>query len=119
MIIYSYSKCSTCRQALSFLKQLNITVEIKEINETPPSIDELKFMLKYQNDHLKKLFNTSGILYREMGLSQKLSKLELQQALELLSSNGMLVKRPFLLADNLGLVGFNKEEWSEKLHYFI
>lgn len=112
MLIYIYSKCSTCKEALKFLDSLKIKARIKEITETPPTPDELNAMLQYQNGNLKKLFNTSGNLYREMQLTEKLKEISLQQALELLTTHGMLVKRPFLLGKNFGLTGFNKNEWS-------
>lgn len=105
MRIYVYSKCSTCKDALRFLSEKGIQVEVKEIAETPPSICELKTMLHYQGGNLKKLFNTSGILYREMGLTEKLKNMALEQALELLNTQGMLVKRPFLLGKEFGLLG--------------
>ena len=105
MKIYVYSKCSTCKDALRFLSEKGIKVEVKEITETPPSVSELKAMLQYQNGNLKKLFNTSGILYREMGLTEKLKTMPLEEALYLLSTHGMLVKRPFLLGKDFGLLG--------------
>lgn len=113
MIVYIYSKCSTCKNALQFLKQNHIVYQAKEINLEPPSLKELKRMLHYKNGDLKKLFNTSGILYKEMGLSQKLEQFSEKEALELLSKNGMLVKRPFLLAEDLGLIGFKESEWDK------
>lgn len=76
---------------------------------------ELKQMLNYQNCSLKKLFNTSGLVYKEMGLKDKLPHLSIHQALTLLSQHGMLVKRPFLLGDNFGLLGFKETEWSLKI----
>lgn len=118
MRIYVYSKCSTCKDALKFLNEQGIKAEIKEITETPPSISELKTMLHYQNDNVKKLFNTSGILYREMGLTEKLKSMSLEQALELLSTHGMLVKRPFLLAKDFGLLGskvYDITSWKGRL----
>lgn len=115
MLIYVYSKCSTCKEALRFLKDLGSVPKIKEITETPPSLEELNTMLHYQNNNLRKLFNTSGNLYREMQLADKLKDMPLQKALELLESHGMLVKRPFLLGENFGLVGFNKAEWSHQV----
>jgi arsenate reductase len=111
MILYIYSKCSTCKEALSYLKELGIDVVVREITETPPSIDELNAMLHYQEDNLKKLFNTSGNLYREMQLAEKLPHMALQESLKLLSTHGMLVKRPFFLGKNFGLIGFNKANW--------
>lgn len=115
MIIYIYGKCSTCKTALHYLMERGIAHTAKEITKEPPSIAELQQMLKYQNGNLKKLFNTSGMLYKEMGLKEKLEHLPIDKALELLNQNGMLVKRPFLLEDDFGLVGFNETEWSKKI----
>lgn len=115
MIVYSYNKCSTCKNALRFLEQRQIAITVKEIVNHPPSLKELQKMLDYQEGNIKKLMNTSGNLYRELGLAEKLPKMTLIQILELLSKNGMLVKRPFLLGDGLGLLGFKEAEWSEKL----
>ncbi|MBI3237114.1 MAG: Spx/MgsR family RNA polymerase-binding regulatory protein [Chlamydiales bacterium] len=115
MIIYVYSKCSTCQQALRFLEKKKIAVTIREIVEQPPSIEELQTMLDYHRANIKKLLNTSGRLYREMCLAEKLQEMTLSQILKLLSEQGMLVKRPFLLGDNCGLLGFKETEWSEAL----
>lgn len=108
---YSYSKCSTCQKALNFLRQSKIECVVKEITLTPPTLKELHQMLAYQGGNLKKLFNTSGILYREMKLTEKLQEMSLEQAMGLLASNGMLIKRPFLLSHQFGLVGFSEKEW--------
>jgi len=110
--VYVYSKCSTCKEALRFLKQLGIKADTKEITETPPSLDELRTMLHFQKGNLRKLFNSSGNLYREMGLANTVDKMPLPQALELLTTHGMLVKRPFLLGKDCGLLGFNQAEWA-------
>ena len=111
MKIYLYSKCSTCQNAIRFLEKMKVSYTKKEITETPPSIEELTRMLKFQNGNLKKLFNTSGQLYREMHLTEKLSEMPLDEALKLLSQHGMLVKRPFLIEKDFGLTGFNEAEW--------
>ncbi len=117
MIIYIYSKCSTCQRALRFLESLKNknSFTIKDIVTTPPSFEELRQMLKFQNGNLKKLFNTSGQLYRELQLNNKLDGMPQEEALLLLSKNGMLVKRPFLLSEDFGLTGFNEALWSETL----
>jgi arsenate reductase len=117
MIIYVYGKCSTCKQALRFLEQHCIKVMVREITSQPPSIQELQLMLDYQKGNVKKLFNTSGELYRNMNLSQKLDQLSVNEALHLLNQNGMIVKRPFLIGKELGLVGFKEGEWTEVLHF--
>lgn len=115
MIVYVYSKCSTCQNALRFLQNKNIDYVRREITETPPSVHELQAMLRYANGNLKKLFNSSGQLYREMQLTEKLKTLSQSDSLILLSQHGMLVKRPFLLGNNFGLTGFNEAEWSKKI----
>ncbi|HEV8052719.1 MAG TPA: Spx/MgsR family RNA polymerase-binding regulatory protein [Parachlamydiaceae bacterium] len=115
MIVYVYGKCSTCKNALQFLKQRGAKYTFKEITTEPPSLAELRQMLKYQNGNLKKLFNTSGLLYKEMQLSTKLEHMPLEEALDLLNQHGMLVKRPFLLGDHFGLTGFNETAWSANI----
>lgn len=115
MILYIYSKCSTCQNALKFLERKNVSFVRKEIVETPPSIEELRTMLGYMGGNLKKLFNTSGLLYREMQLTDKLKSMSEEDALSLLNQHGMLVKRPFLLGDDFGLLGFKEAEWSQKI----
>lgn len=114
MIIYVYGKCSTCKAALLFLKEHKVACVAKEISIEPPSIAELQKMLDYQNAHLNKLFNTSGLLYKEMQLKEKLQNLSVAEAFALLNQHGMLVKRPFLLGEDFGLLGFKKTEWSQK-----
>ncbi|WP_075883383.1 arsenate reductase family protein [Candidatus Protochlamydia sp. W-9] len=112
MIIYVYSKCSTCQQAIRFLKQKKLSFTCKEILEQAPSLQELQKMFHYQNENLKKLFNTSGKLYRELQIAEKMPSLTEEDALVLLSKHGMLVKRPFFLGEGFGLVGFKEEEWN-------
>lgn len=111
MIIYIYGKCSTCKNAIRFLEENKIPFKAKEITEHPPSIEELQQMLKYQDGQVKKLFNTSGNLYKEMQLSEKLQNMPLKDALNLLTKHGMLVKRPFLIGKNFGAIGFKEADW--------
>ncbi len=113
--IYEYAKCSTCRNALKFLDRNNVEYEKVPIVETPPTKAELRKMLEAQGGSLKKLFNTSGEVYRAMKLGTKLGSMGESEALDLLSSNGKLVKRPFVLVGNTGLVGFNEEEWKKTI----
>lgn len=115
MVIYLYSKCSTCQKALQFLEERNIIVVVKEITKEPPSIRELEKMLQFQNGNIKKLLNTSGQLYRQMGLSDKLKEMPIDKILELLNAHGMLIKRPFLLSDTFGLTGFDAVKWENSL----
>lgn len=116
-ILYVYKKCSTCQKAIRFLLDRNIQVEEREITRTPPTHDELQRMLDFFHGDWKKIFNTSGMLYREMQLAKKLECMTRDEAFSLLSQNGMLIKRPFLLTDTFGLLGFHESKWS--LHFQI
>ena len=111
LLIYEYAKCSTCRNALKFLDTNKVAYERAAILDTPPTRAELKKMLAAQGGNVKKLFNTSGEVYREMKLGAKLDSMSVEQALDLLASNGRLVKRPFVLVGDTGMVGFNENEW--------
>ncbi len=119
--IYSYSRCSTCREALRFLKTQDIPYTVQEVTETPPSAGQLKTALKYFGGDIRKLFNTSGVQYRELGIAEKLKTKSLSdgEALALLAKNGKLIKRPFVLFEVKGetqvLVGFRAEEWKKAL----
>ncbi|MCB9091483.1 MAG: arsenate reductase family protein [Halobacteriovoraceae bacterium] len=112
---YEYKNCSTCRKAQKYLEKKNIDFKPIAIRETPPTKAELKKMLKYMDGDIKKLFNTSGQDYRAMSLKDKLPKLTEAQALELLSQNGNLVKRPFLIGSHWGTVGFKEDAWKKNL----
>ncbi len=115
--IYEYKNCSTCQKALKYLDSKKISYQKFAIVETPPSLAELKLMLQYVKDQggtFKNLFNTSGVQYRELKMSDKIKTgLSESDALKLLSKNGKLIKRPFLLLKNNGAVGFKTEQWSK------
>ncbi len=113
--IYEYSGCSTCKQALKFLEAKKIPYEKIDITANAPTKKELLKMLQIYNGELRKLFNTSGLVYKEMKLSEKLPNMKEAEALALLEKNGRLVKRPFLLGEKSGKVGFKKEEWEKIL----
>jgi arsenate reductase (glutaredoxin) len=113
--IYTYANCDTCRRAVKWLQAHGLTYEERPIRDTPPALPELRTMLRAQGGELRKLFNTSGRDYREQGLGEKLPSLPEASALALLAQNGNLVKRPFLLGEGVGLVGFNEKLWSDKL----
>ncbi|HVU16239.1 MAG TPA: arsenate reductase family protein [Candidatus Didemnitutus sp.] len=115
LVFYAYSNCSTCRDAAKWLRAHNIAFSEKPVYETPPGIPELKRMLAFQDGNLRRLFNTSGMVYRELGLAEKLPKMSEAQSLTLLASNGRLVKRPFLIGEKAGLVGFDPDEWAKAL----
>jgi arsenate reductase len=115
IIFYGYGKCGTCKQAIRFLEDRKIAFLAKEITETPPSFEELERMLAYSGFELKKLFNTSGLVYKRMELKEKLPLLSREEALQLLGSNGMLIKRPFVLGPDFGFTGFSDSVWDKKL----
>lgn len=111
--VYEYANCSTCKKALKFLDQKKVSYERVPIVDQPPSLAELKTMLAFQKGEIKKLFNTSGQLYRELGISEKLPGMSESAALKLLSQYGKLVKRPFVVTGEFGLVGFKEDEWKK------
>ncbi|MDA0748034.1 MAG: arsenate reductase family protein [bacterium] len=115
MKIYEYPKCSTCKKALKFLDDHGVTYVKVDIKQVPPKKTELRKMLKYMDGEIKKLFNTSGEMYRELKLKDRLALMNTEEAIDLLAENGMLVKRPFVLLEDGGLVGFREERWSETL----
>ena len=111
--IYTYEKCDTCRKALKFLARHRIEAQVVPIREQPPSRAELKRMLALVGGDLRRLFNTSGQDYKALGLKDRLAKLSEADALNLLAKNGNLVKRPFALAKEGGVVGFKEDAWRE------
>lgn len=115
MKVYSYKKCSTCQKALKFLDKKGVEVSVVDITEKPPTKTELKKMLKSYDGEIKKLFNTSGMVYREKNIKEKLPKMSNDEAIDLLSSNGKLIKRPFLLKGDQGVVGFKEDQWNSLL----
>lgn len=108
MKVYAYKNCSSCQKALRYLAGREY--ELVPIVEQPPTVEELRRMAVYVGG-FRKLFNTSGSQYRELGIAGR--DLDENQALELLASNGMLVKRPFLLTSDGGAVGFRPEVWEQ------
>lgn len=108
---YQYKKCSTCVKAAKFLDKNNINYDAVDITEQPPSIEELKKMLVIYGGNIRKLFNTSGVQYRELNIKEKINTITDAQAISMLSKNGKLVKRPFLIKGKSGRVGFKEEEW--------
>ena len=113
LTVYELPTCSTCRKAKRLLKDKNISVNYINLKETPPSVEEFKKILETFDIPLKKLFNTNGQLYKEMNLKDKLQTLSVDEALLLLSENGMLVKRPLVIDfdNDILLLGFKEEEW--------
>ncbi len=113
--LYHYPQCGTCRKAIAFLDKKGVDTEKINIVEQPPGKSELKRMLEAQQGEIKKLFNTSGELYRAMKMSEKLPSMSADDALRLLSNHGKLIKRPFLLSANDGIVGFDQSKWEQFL----
>ena len=111
--VYEYKGCGTCRKALQFLKANNVEFTAVPIREQPPTLAELKQMLKLYGGDLRKLFNTSGLDYKALKMKDKLPKLSADEVIQLLAGNGNLVKRPFVLTAKGGLVGFKEEEWKK------
>jgi arsenate reductase (glutaredoxin) len=109
--IYSYSGCGTCRKALKWLQEKHIAANVVAIRETPPTFAELESALASVGN-LRKLLNTSGGDYKAMNMKDRLPELSQAQALQLLSENGNLVKRPFVIHAKGTLVGFDEEVWS-------
>ena len=110
-ILYQYPRCSTCKKATKWLDQHRIKYTSIDITEHPPSESELRRMLGHYDGTVRRLFNTSGVQYRALDMKSKLPGLTSSQALKLLAGNGKLVKRPFVLTDSGGLVGFREPEW--------
>lgn len=115
MLFICYPKCSTCKKARAFLDARDIPVAVRDIKEQRPTEQELRDWHTKSGVPLKRLFNTSGQLYRSLGLSQKLPGMSEDEQFELLASDGMLVRRPILVGENLVLFGFKQKEWEEKL----
>ena len=115
MLVLHYPKCSTCRKALKWLDDRSIEFDQRDIVLDNPTADELRLWHKSSDLPLRRFFNTSGMLYREMGLKDKLPTMTDDEMYELLASNGMLVKRPLLVLDDTVLVGFREKEWEEHL----
>ena len=106
-----YSKCTTCKKAKKWLDDNKIEYEFRDIKLDNPTLDELTEWYKKSGLSLKKFFNTSGLLYKSLDLKNKLSKMTEDEMLNLLASDGMLVKRPLLIGDDFILVGFKEIEW--------
>ncbi len=111
MKLYEYQGCDTCRRAKKFLTAHGLAFDALPIREQPPTKPELKRMLAIYSGDVRRLFNTSGGDYQALKLAERLPTLTEAEALALLAANGNLVKRPFLLTDTGGLVGFKPPEW--------
>jgi arsenate reductase (glutaredoxin) len=111
MKIYSYNKCGTCRKAIRFLEDRKVKFDLIDITETPPTKQILKAAIKSKG--LKKLFNTSGVQYRELKIKDKIGSMTEKEALSILASNGRLIKRPIAVDENNITVGFDLDEYKK------
>lgn len=115
MLFIQYPKCTTCQKAKKFLEENNILFSQRNIKEENPSYEELKIWYEKSGLPLKKFFNTSGLLYKSMELKNKLPQMSEDEQLKLLSTDGMLVKRPIFVGENFVLTGFRESEWKNAL----
>lgn len=115
MLFIEYPKCSTCQKAKAWLDSHGLKYEDRHIVENNPTYEELKEWYKKSGMPLKKFFNTSGLLHKEMQLKDKLPTMSEDEQLKLLATNGMLVKRPVIVTDKVILTGFREAEWEKEL----
>ena len=115
MLFIEYPKCTTCQKAKKWLDDRGISYEDRHIAEQNPNVQELKEWRERSGLPLKKFFNTSGMLYRELGLKDRLPGMNEEEQYNLLASDGMLVKRPLLVGEDFVLAGFKEQEWKEKI----
>ena len=108
-----YPKCTTCQKAQKYLDEKGVEYEVRNIKEENPTVVELESWYKSSGLPLKKFFNTSGLLYKSMGLKDKLPAMSEDEMLALLATDGMLVKRPLLIGEEYVLVGFKDSAWEE------
>lgn len=115
MLFLCYPKCSTCKKAQQFLDAAGISYTLRDIKEERPTREELASWYRQSGLPLRRFFNTSGLVYKSLGLKEKLPTLSEEEQLELLASDGMLVKRPLLIGEDFVLVGFREAEWEKQL----
>ncbi|WP_455089650.1 arsenate reductase family protein [Peptoanaerobacter stomatis] len=116
MLFIQYPKCTTCQKAKKFLDENKIKYIDRNIVTDNPTKEDLEKFIKIGNLDIKKLFNTSGMKYRELGLKDKLKTMSDDEKLELLATDGMLVKRPLLVGEDFVLTGFKQEQWTDTLN---
>lgn len=115
MLVLVYRKCSTCQKALKWLEDNNIDFVERSIKEENPTYEELKAWYQMSGLPLKKFFNTSGLIYKDLGLKDKLPTMSEDEQLKLLATDGMLVKRPLVIGEDFVLTGFREKEWEERM----
>ena len=115
VLFLEYPKCSTCKKAKLWLTENGVDFCDRHIVENNPTSDELKGWIEKSSQPIKKFFNTSGIMYKELELKSKLENMSDDEKIQLLSTNGMLVKRPLMIGEDFGLIGFKSEKWKNRL----
>ena len=115
MVLLWYPKCSTCQKAKKFLDDNSIVYDLRDITTDNPTTEELMAWHKISELDIKKFFNTSGLVYRALGLKDTLESMSYQDKLNILATDGKLVKRPLLISETMALVGFKEKEWLEKV----
>ena len=115
MLFIQYPPCSTCQKAKKWLDEKGIAYTDRHIKENNPTYEELKAWYEKSGLSLKKFFNTSGLVYKSLGLKDKLPTMTEDEQLQLLATDGMLVKRPLVVGDDFVLTGFKEKEWEDKL----
>ena len=114
-LFIQYPKCGTCRKAAKWLEENNVKVVSRHIVEENPTKEELSLWVDRSGLPLSRFFNTSGLVYKEQNLKEKVKTASRDELLDILASNGMVVKRPIIVTDDFVLVGFNEKEWKEKI----
>lgn len=115
MVFLCYPKCSTCQKAQAWLENNGVDFTLRNIKEQNPNINELRQWLERSGLALKKFFNTSGLMYKELKLKERLPQMSQEEQLALLATDGMLVKRPLLITEERVLVGFKEAQWETLL----
>lgn len=115
ILFLEYPSCSTCKKSKQWLDAHQIVYTDRHIKEQNPTKEELSLWYQRSGLPLKKFFNTSGLLYKSMGLKDKLPTMSEEEQLSLLATDGMLIKRPLIISDSFILIGFKESEWAEKL----
>lgn len=113
-VLIGYPKCSTCKKAENWLKEHRVEFKTRNIVEDTPTMEELQKWINQSGKEIKKFFNTSGLKYKELNLKEKLENMMEAEKIKLLASDGMLIKRPLFISEEI-LIGFKENEWKEKL----